>query len=220
MPLASREIPACKPFSSLNPCTPGKPVNANYATCRRVSGDRQWLLPLATPPPSAPPNAGHSLRATDPSSSLGQNPAKQPLISSSFTLSYPRSPRGIPPLLPCISWREPDGGPSTVGSRRGPCRSPSTWVRRSCSHFWRPWSRSLHSYFPGRPGAWRSDWRKPPWGMRFLLLGGACTESLKGFNENNIRDAFKILLPMRVVMMFGGHMPVIKVQTLRLVLLV
>ncbi|KAJ7965735.1 Phospho-2-dehydro-3-deoxyheptonate aldolase [Quillaja saponaria] len=48
-------------------------------------------------------------------------------------------------------------------------------------------------------------------GNAFLLQGGDCAESFKEFNAVNIRDTFRILLQMSVVMMFGGQMPVIKV---------
>jgi 3-deoxy-7-phosphoheptulonate synthase len=48
-------------------------------------------------------------------------------------------------------------------------------------------------------------------GNAFLLQGGDCAESFKEFNANNIRDTFRIILQMSVVMMFGGQMPVIKV---------
>ncbi|KAG8047826.1 hypothetical protein GUJ93_ZPchr0008g13986 [Zizania palustris] len=48
-------------------------------------------------------------------------------------------------------------------------------------------------------------------GRAFLLQGGDCAESFKEFNANNIRDTFRVLLQMSVVLMFGGQMPVIKV---------
>ncbi|KAH0711439.1 hypothetical protein KY289_007398 [Solanum tuberosum] len=48
-------------------------------------------------------------------------------------------------------------------------------------------------------------------GNAFLLQGGDCAESFKEFNANNIRDTFRILLQMSVVLMFGGQVPVIKV---------
>ncbi|GAB2217157.1 hypothetical protein Droror1_Dr00000321, partial [Drosera rotundifolia] len=48
-------------------------------------------------------------------------------------------------------------------------------------------------------------------GRAFLLQGGDCAESFKEFNANNIRDTFRILLQMGVVLMFGGQMPVVKV---------
>ena len=51
-------------------------------------------------------------------------------------------------------------------------------------------------------------------GKAFLLQGGDCAESFKEFNANNIRDTFRVLLQMSVVLMFGGQMPVIKVDFL------
>ncbi|KAI3952390.1 hypothetical protein MKX01_005257, partial [Papaver californicum] len=48
-------------------------------------------------------------------------------------------------------------------------------------------------------------------GKAFLLQGGDCAESFKEFNAVNIRDTFRILLQMSVVMMFGGQMPIVKV---------
>ncbi|KAF3793005.1 Phospho-2-dehydro-3-deoxyheptonate aldolase 1 [Nymphaea thermarum] len=48
-------------------------------------------------------------------------------------------------------------------------------------------------------------------GRAFLLQGGDCAESFKEFNADNIRDTFRVLLQMGVVLMFGGQMPVIKV---------
>ncbi|WOG93894.1 hypothetical protein DCAR_0313182 [Daucus carota subsp. sativus] len=48
-------------------------------------------------------------------------------------------------------------------------------------------------------------------GKAFLLQGGDCAESFKEFSATYIRDTFRILLQMSVVLMFGGQMPVIKV---------
>lgn len=51
-------------------------------------------------------------------------------------------------------------------------------------------------------------------GNAFLLQGGDCAESFKEFSANNIRDTFRVILQMGVVLMFGGQMPVIKVSSL------
>ena len=51
-------------------------------------------------------------------------------------------------------------------------------------------------------------------GNAFLLQGGDCAESFKEFSANNIRDTFRILLQMGVVLMFGGQVPVIKVRSI------
>lgn len=49
-------------------------------------------------------------------------------------------------------------------------------------------------------------------GKAFLLQGGDCAESFKEFSANNIRDTFRILLQMSVVLSFGGQLPVFKVR--------
>ncbi len=51
-------------------------------------------------------------------------------------------------------------------------------------------------------------------GKAFLLLGGDCAESFAEFHPNNIRDMFKVLLQMAVVLTFGGGVPVVKVGRL------
>ena len=48
-------------------------------------------------------------------------------------------------------------------------------------------------------------------GEAFLLQGGDCAETFSEFNANKIRDTFKVLLQMAVVMTFAGSVPVIKV---------
>lgn len=48
-------------------------------------------------------------------------------------------------------------------------------------------------------------------GKAFLLQGGDCAESFTEFNANKIRDTFKVLLQMAVVMTFAGSYPVVKV---------
>jgi 3-deoxy-7-phosphoheptulonate synthase len=47
-------------------------------------------------------------------------------------------------------------------------------------------------------------------GRAFLLQGGDCAESFAEFHPNNIRDTFKVLLQMAVVLTFGAACPVIK----------
>jgi 3-deoxy-7-phosphoheptulonate synthase len=48
-------------------------------------------------------------------------------------------------------------------------------------------------------------------GRAFLLQGGDCAESFKEFNADNIRDTFRLLLQMAVVLTFAGGKPVVKV---------
>lgn len=48
-------------------------------------------------------------------------------------------------------------------------------------------------------------------GRAFLLQGGDCAESFLEFSANNIRDTFRVLLQMAVVLTYGAAMPVVKV---------
>ncbi|MBL4906303.1 MAG: 3-deoxy-7-phosphoheptulonate synthase, partial [Sneathiella sp.] len=51
-------------------------------------------------------------------------------------------------------------------------------------------------------------------GRGFLLQGGDCAESFAEFHPNNIRDTFKVLLQMAVVLTYGANRPVVKVGRL------
>ncbi|HET7334776.1 MAG TPA: 3-deoxy-7-phosphoheptulonate synthase, partial [Rhizomicrobium sp.] len=48
-------------------------------------------------------------------------------------------------------------------------------------------------------------------GKGFLLQGGDCAESFAEFHPDNIRDTFRVLLQMAVVLTFAAAMPVVKV---------
>jgi 3-deoxy-7-phosphoheptulonate synthase len=48
-------------------------------------------------------------------------------------------------------------------------------------------------------------------GKAFLLQGGDCAESFSDFSAANIRDTFKTLLQMAVVLTYGGKCPVVKI---------
>ena len=48
-------------------------------------------------------------------------------------------------------------------------------------------------------------------GDAFLLQGGDCAESFAEFHPDTIRDTFKVLLQMAVVLTFGASLPVVKV---------
>jgi 3-deoxy-7-phosphoheptulonate synthase len=51
-------------------------------------------------------------------------------------------------------------------------------------------------------------------GRAFLLQGGDCAESFAEFHPNTIRDTFRVLLQMAVVLTFGAAVPVVKVGRL------
>ena len=48
-------------------------------------------------------------------------------------------------------------------------------------------------------------------GKAFLLQGGDCAESFAEFHPDNIRDTFRVLMQMAVVLTYGGSLPVVKV---------
>ncbi len=48
-------------------------------------------------------------------------------------------------------------------------------------------------------------------GKSFLLQGGDCAESFAEFSADNIRDTFKIILQMAVILTFSGGCPIVKV---------
>ena len=51
-------------------------------------------------------------------------------------------------------------------------------------------------------------------GKAFLLQGGDCAESFAEFHPDNIRDTFRVLLQMAVVLTFGAASPIVKVGRL------
>lgn len=48
-------------------------------------------------------------------------------------------------------------------------------------------------------------------GEAFLFQGGDCAESFAEFSANNIRDTFRMILQMAVVLTFGAGIPVVKI---------
>ena len=48
-------------------------------------------------------------------------------------------------------------------------------------------------------------------GKAFLLQGGDCAESFAEFNPDNIRDTFKLMLQMSLVLTYSASLPVVKV---------
>ena len=47
-------------------------------------------------------------------------------------------------------------------------------------------------------------------GRGFLLQGGDCAESFAEFHPDNIRDTFRVMLQMAVVLTYGASMPIVK----------
>ncbi|MFA7084941.1 MAG: 3-deoxy-7-phosphoheptulonate synthase class II [Arcobacteraceae bacterium] len=65
--------------------------------------------------------------------------------------------------------------------------------------------------FAGEALNLKKDLAKVVNGEAFLLQGGDCAESFNAFNANNIKDLFKVLMQMAVVLTFSGGCPIVKV---------
>ena len=65
--------------------------------------------------------------------------------------------------------------------------------------------------FAGEARSLKSRLSEVAQGKAFLLQGGDCAESFADFHPDNIRDTFKVILQMAVVLTFGSSCPVVKV---------
>jgi len=65
--------------------------------------------------------------------------------------------------------------------------------------------------FAGETRSLKADLARVSRGEAFLLQGGDCAESFSEFSADKIRDTFKLLMQMAVVLAFSGGCPVVKV---------
>ena len=65
--------------------------------------------------------------------------------------------------------------------------------------------------FAGEARNLTADLAKVVEGKAFLLQGGDCAESFAEFHPDNIRDTFRVILQMAVVLTFASKLPVVKV---------
>jgi len=68
--------------------------------------------------------------------------------------------------------------------------------------------------FAGEARRLKDHLAKAAEGKAFVLQGGDCAESFAEFHPNNIRDTFRVLLQMAVVLTFGAACPVVKIGRL------
>jgi 3-deoxy-7-phosphoheptulonate synthase len=64
--------------------------------------------------------------------------------------------------------------------------------------------------FAGEARNLTADLARVAAGEAFLLQGGDCAESFAEFHPNNIRDTFRVILQMAVVLTFASKLPVVK----------
>src|SRR5690606_29545368 len=102
--------------------------------------------------------------------------------------------------------------------------TPSSWRTRPVSHMPTdyPDAAALHQaeeqlrvfpplVFAGEARRLTQRLAEVEAGRAFLLQGGDCAESFKEFSTDNIRDTFRLILQMAVVLTFAGGKPVVKV---------
>ena len=65
--------------------------------------------------------------------------------------------------------------------------------------------------FAGEIRSLKADLARVSRGEAFLLQGGDCAESFNEFSADKIKDTFKLLMQMAVVLAFSGSCPVVKV---------
>src|SRR6185312_12109425 len=64
--------------------------------------------------------------------------------------------------------------------------------------------------FAGEARHLTADLARVAAGEGFLLQGGDCAESFAEFHPNNIRDTFRVILQMAVVMTYASKLPIVK----------
>ena len=65
--------------------------------------------------------------------------------------------------------------------------------------------------FAGEVRQLRNELAKVCEGKAFLLQGGDCAESFQEYNADSIRDTFRVLLQMAIVLTFGAKRPIVKI---------
>jgi 3-deoxy-7-phosphoheptulonate synthase len=101
--------------------------------------------------------------------------------------------------------------------------TPSSWRAKPAKHIPTDYpdaealarvERQLRAYpplvFAGEARNLKARLAEVAAGKAFLLQGGDCAESFKEFHPDNIRDTFRTLMAMSVVLTFAGSKPVVK----------
>lgn len=102
--------------------------------------------------------------------------------------------------------------------------TPSTWRAKPAKHIPEDYpdaahleavEQTLQGYpplvFAGEARKLKARLADVSMGKAFLLQGGDCAESFKEFGPNNLRDMFRVMMQMAVVLTYGAGQPVVKV---------
>ena len=96
--------------------------------------------------------------------------------------------------------------------RKFPIKHQPTYQDRDAQHSVEERIKSFPPLvFAGEARSLRTKLADVANGRAFLLQGGDCAESFAEFHPDHIRDTFRVLLQMAVVLTFGATLPVIKV---------
>ncbi len=101
--------------------------------------------------------------------------------------------------------------------------SPASWRAKPAKHIPDDYpdvdalnsveERLTHSaplVFAGEARALKAELARAANGQAFVLQGGDCAESFKEFSADGVRDMFRVLMQMAVVLTFAGGRPVVK----------
>ena len=102
--------------------------------------------------------------------------------------------------------------------------TPSSWRAKPAKHIPEDYpdmdklaavEKTLKGYpplvFAGEARRLKARLAKVSEGKAFLLQGGDCAESFKEFHPDNLRDMFRVMMQMAVVLTYGAGQPVVKV---------
>lgn len=122
---------------------------------------------------------------------------------------------------------QPKGHASVQSSRQSPASSaawsPSSWrdrpLRQAPEYADKETLKAvedrLHTYpplvFAGEARRLKERLARAGRGEAFVLQGGPCAESFRDFTADMIRDTYRVLLQMAVVLTYGAKVPVVKI---------
>ncbi|KAL7125159.1 hypothetical protein ABFS83_14G097400 [Erythranthe nasuta] len=148
--------------------------------------------------------------------------SRHPIPIKSSPIS-PQSIKSRPKTISCVKSSNPPPSTAAAATPQSKNWSLDSWKSKKASQLPDyPDENSLESVlktlesfppivFAGEARSLEEKLAQAALGNAFILQGGDCAESFKEFTANNIRDTFRVLLQMSVVLMFGGQMPIIKV---------
>ena len=104
-----------------------------------------------------------------------------------------------------MTW-QPTAGATIRYCRFRNIRTPTSFP------LWSPnWPRCRRWFSPEKLSTETPAWRGWPKGAPFCFREATAPKSFAEFSADNIRDSFKVILQMAVILTFGASMPIVKV---------